>query len=517
MLEISQPSTALLDGFDKPSHECGVMGAVLPKGSDLAAKIAFMGIRAEQHRGPNGGGLEVWNGTEFVGIRGPGKIYEVFPDGDGPLHDMAPEAQIAVAQSRYATQGTGWQPHEGIAHNGQINNSGEVAQEYGLGYTESDSITFATTLRHVYRRNVEDGTEAPMLDAMQELLPKIKGAFSLVVSDGQAVYGARDRYATRPLCIGKLRNGGYVVASETVALDETDAELVRFVEPGEIVAVDQDRLEEGPISYRFAEGEEFLCGVEIAYIQKKKSRHASSRLSAADAVPIGEYRSMLGRRLAEDHPLPALENPIVVGVPESGVEAAKADAEALGITYVQAIEKVRPDARGFMEPDQDARHQETVGKLAFYPDEIEGNDIVVEDDTVFRGTSLMVVVQELRKLGAKSVHVRIPWGIIRDGCDRGVDIWQEELLAYGRDQEGMREAIGADSLTFLTAEAIRDTLEEKAGKICLGCIGEAEGETHPEPMGRQRLRLPITPVGATACGAVCSKAAQASQSVTIAP
>jgi amidophosphoribosyltransferase len=459
--------------------KCGVVGVMRPPGSSVAEDM-YAGLKGVQHRGYDAAGAAVFDpeAHQFVLQRGLGTVDEVFADGHDNLLRVAPRASVGVGHTRYGTTGElsefeaelAAQPHVGerrkvaTAHNGNVENAYDVAEGLGVDRTEcpSDSIAIGKSIEQLVDRGWRT------VDAVKYVAAQLKGAFTLIVSDGKQLMSLCDPHGIRPLSIGRLPDGGIVFASETVALDMMGAAHIQDVAHGEMAVVSQDSLEDGVMLDKYAcPQEQAFCGMEPPYLMAE-----ASRLGGPNGRTVENLRQLMGIRLAQEHPVAPSENLIVVGVPASGITAAEAYAAALGLVYSPAIEKVK-DERSFMGVDNAERQAITAGKLRIYAEMIAGKDLLVVDDTVVRGNASKVLTTWLRKLGARSVHLRIPFPKIVKGCHLGVNTADEsELLATGRTHDQMLKFTGADSLEFTSVEGYRAALEPLIGKMCLGCVGE---------------------------------------------
>jgi amidophosphoribosyltransferase len=487
MREISQsPVESLLT---PPSHEaftatiemeilqdkCGVFGVIGPVGSDVAT-TTYDGLRALQHRGYDASGIALYTPeTGFRVRQGVGTMKEVFANGAETVQALVKGARIGLGHDRYGTTGElseyeaemAAQPYVNeisSTHNGNVENAIEVAWGYGIHPSEcpSDSIAVGKSVDMLVRRGLG------LREAARKVALKLRGSFSLVLTDGEEIVALRDPNGNRPLSIGCLPNGGWVFASETVALDTVHALHLRDVEPGEIVSVHQDRLDDLK-SLNYAPAKPALCGMEPAYTANKKSM-----LGGPEGRTVEDLRRLeMGYRLAEEHPFNPADDLVVIGVPSSGVPSAEGYAEALSLTYVPAIEKIK-DERSFMFQGSEAERQAvTTSKLRIYPEMIQGNRLLIVDDSVARGNAGKALIGLLRQAGAKEVHLLSAFPQINHGCHLGVDTGKEEKLlarAQGGDLDKMRQYLDADSLRYISPKGYRQALEPTVGKICLGCV-----------------------------------------------
>jgi amidophosphoribosyltransferase len=456
-----------------PREECGVFGVWAP-GEDVA-KLAYYGLYALQHRGQEAAGIAVSDGAALVVYKDLGLVAQVF---DEPTLESL-QGHIAVGHTRYSTTGSStWENAQptfrttsagaGIAlgHNGNLVNTADLAerarQERVPGIrgvtTDSDLITGLLAARP------DVSVEAAAL----EVLPLLRGAFSLVFMDEHTLYAARDGYGVRPLVLGRLDHG-WVVASETAALDIVGASFVREVEPGELVSVDADGLR----SERFAPPTPKGCLFEYAYLARPDTTVSGRNVQAA--------RVEVGRRLAREHPADA---DIVIPVPESGTPAAIGFAEQSGIPYALGLVKNSYVGRTFIQPSQTIRQLGIRLKLNPLRDVLRGKRVVVVDDSIVRGNTQRALVRMLRESGAIEVHVRISSPPVKWPCFYGIDFASRaELIANGLDVDGVRRSIGADSLGYVSLEGLVAATEQPKSRLCRACF---DGE-YPIPLPAPEL------------------------------
>jgi amidophosphoribosyltransferase len=455
-------------GGEGPNEECGLFGVWAP-GEDVA-RLTFFGLFSLQHRGQESAGMAVSDGERIVVYRELGLVSQVF--NEGTLSTL--QGDLCIGHTRYSTTGsTTWhnaQPtfktdgNRGLAlgHNGNLVNTAELSPLAGRrGEATTDSDIVAALLA----QHLDEGLE----EAAMQVLPMLSGAFSFVMMDERTVYGVRDPYGIRPLTIGKLPNG-YCLASETCALDVVGATFVREVEPGELVALD----ERGIRSRRYAPTPRpALCLFEFVYLSRADSRmHGRS---------VHEVRREMGRRLARHAPA---EGDLVIPIPDTGHSAAQGFAEASGIPYGEGFIKNRYIGRTFIEPTPALRQRGVKLKLNPLVDAIRGKRLVVVDDSIVRGTTTRQIVQTLREAGAAEVHVRIVSPPIRWPCFYGIDMsTRAELIAAGTSVDGVRDFIGADSLAYLSLEALVASTGAPADTFCRACF---DGE-YPVPVGEEEL------------------------------
>jgi amidophosphoribosyltransferase len=437
-----------------PREACGLVGAWAP-GEDVS-RLLFFGLYALQHRGQESAGIAVSDGHDILVYRELGLVSQVF---DERTLSTLP-GDLGIGHTRYSTTGsTTWdnaQPTfktdgtRGLAlgHNGNLVNTEELLDRVGRqGPATTDSDLVATLLSR------ESGD---LEAAAVEVLPTLHGAFSFVLMDERTVYGARDPHGLRPLAIGRLGRG-WILASETAALDIVGAEYVREVEPGELVAID----ERGLRSIRFADTPRHaLCLFEFVYLAR-----ADSRLYGRT---VHEARREMGRRLAREAPAPA---DLVIPVPDTGHSAAAGFAEESGIPYGEGLMKNRYVHRTFIEPTPALRQRGVRLKLNPLAETVRGRRLAVVDDSIVRGTTTRQIVQMLRDAGAREVHMRITSPPIRWPCYYGIDMSTSgELVAGTMTIPEVRDFIGADTLAYLPLSELVAATDAPADAFCRACF-----------------------------------------------
>ncbi|TKV57871.1 amidophosphoribosyltransferase [Nakamurella flava] len=445
-----------------PREECGVFGVWAP--GEEVAKLSYYGLYALQHRGQEAAGIAVADGSQIVVFKDLGLVSQVFDEQTlSSLH-----GHIAVGHCRYSTTGsTTWENAQptfattevgsGIAlgHNGNLVNTVELAARVaalpdtfrrGKCSTDSDVLT-----RLLAAQSADSGLEA----AAMELLPTLEGAFCLVFCDEHTLYAARDPHGVRPLVLGRL-DRGWVVASETAALDIVGASFVREVEPGELLAIDADGLR----SERFANPTPKGCVFEYVYLARPDTTISGRGVQAT--------RLEIGRRLARQSPV---EADLVIPTPESGTPAAIGYAEASGIPYGQGLVKNAYVGRTFIQPSQTIRQLGIRLKLNPLRDVIRGKRLVVVDDSIVRGNTQRALVRMLREAGALEVHVRIASPPVRWPCFYGIDFASRaELIANAGDVESVRRSIGADTLEYVSMDDLVAASEQPKNRLCAACF-----------------------------------------------
>jgi amidophosphoribosyltransferase len=473
-----------LDSEDRPPRDaCGVFGVWAP--GEEVAKLAYFGLYALQHRGQESAGIAVSDGTRIVVFKDMGLVPQVFDE--SVLNTLS--GHIAVGHCRYSTSGSSvWQnaqptfratPSSGLAlgHNGNLINTLELAALVGTGLGRE-----ATSDTEVLTALFADGADGRGIEAgALSALPLVRGAYSLVFMDEQTLYAARDPQGFRPLVLGRLERG-WVVASETAALDIVGASFVREIEPGELIAIDED----GVRSRTFAVPQPRGCLFEYVYLARPDTAIAGRSVQAT--------RVEVGRRLAAEHPV---EADLVIPVPESGTPAAIGYAQASGIPYGQGLVKNSYVGRTFIQPSQTIRQRGIRLKLNPLRDVIAGQRVVVVDDSIVRGNTQRAIVAMLREAGAAEVHVRISSPPVAWPCFYGIDFaTRAELIAGQMSVEEIRVSIGADSLGYVSLDGLITATTLPQGRLCRACFdGDYPLRVAVAEQGKHLLeRVPVSPV-----------------------
>ena len=450
---------------EKLKEECGVFGIYDFDGGNVASTI-YYGLFALQHRGQESCGIAVSDTKGPKGIvrshKGMGLVNEVFT----PEVLEGLKGDIGIGHTRYSTAGSSTRENAqplvlnyikgtlGLAHNGNLINAPELRRE--LEYT---GAIFQTTIDseviayHIARERIRSAT---VQEAVSRAMYKIKGAYSLIVMSPRKLIGARDPYGFKPLCIGR-RDHAYILASETCALETIGADFVRDVEPGEIVTITPDGIESDR-SHCLPKEQEARCIFEYIYFARPDSHF--------DGVSVYQSRILAGKFLAMDSPV---EADLVVGVPESGNAAALGYSLQSGIPYGTAFVKNSYVGRTFIKPGQSSRESSVRVKLNVLREAVDGKRVIMIDDSIVRGTTSDRIVRMLRDAGAREVHVRVSSPPFLYPCYFGTDVpAREQLIAYNRTVEEIRQVIGADSLGYLRLER----LGEMIGGLphCTGCF-----------------------------------------------
>ena len=446
------------------NEECGVFGIwEHPE----ASNVTYFGLHSLQHRGQEGGGI-VSNDKEVLrGHRDLGLISEVFRD-KKKLENLL--GSSAIGPVRYATSGSNniqniqpflfhfYDMSVGICHNGNLINAKtlrrELEQDGAIFHSSSDT----EVLIHLIRRSKEKGFKAQLKDA----LCKIKGGFTYLVLTKDTMYGAVDPNSLRPLAIGKMKNGAYVAASETCAIDVVGAEFVCNVGAGELVIIDDKgiRIEKYTEDTKVA-----IAAMEYVYFARPDSNIAG--------VNVHTARKRTGRRLAIEQPAPDAD--MVIGVPNSSLSAASGYAEESGLPYEMGLIKNQYVARTFIQPTQELREQGVRMKLSAVKGVVSGKSIVLVDDSIVRGTTSKRIVQLLKEAGAREVHVRISAPPLIFPSFYGIDIsTTEELIAANKTQDEICEIIGADSLGYLSEDGLIESIgldyDAPYTGLCMDCF-----------------------------------------------
>jgi amidophosphoribosyltransferase len=438
-------------------EECGVFGVWAP--GEEVAKLTYFGLYALQHRGQEAAGIAVSDGTGVVVYKDLGLVAQVF---DEPTLASL-RGHLAIGHTRYSTTGgSTWENAQptlratpagatiALAHNGNLVNTAELADRAApmLDRSATSDTALVTALLAAH-------PDLSVEEAALRVLPTLRGAFSFVFIDESTLYAARDAHGVRPLVLGRLARG-WVVASETAALDIVGATMVREVEPGELLAIDEHGLR----SARFASPDPKGCLFEYVYLARPDSTLAGRNVHAA--------RVAIGRRLAAESPAAA---DLVIGVPESGIPAAIGYAEASGIPYGAGLVKNSYVGRTFIQPSQTLRELGIRLKLNPLRENVRGKRLVVVDDTIVRGNTQRAIVRMLREAGAVEVHIRISAPPVRWPCFYGIDFpTRAELIANGMDTEGIRRRIGADTLGYVSLDGLIAATEQPRTRLCRACF-----------------------------------------------
>ncbi len=456
-----------MPGERGPQDACGVFGIWAP-GEDVA-KLTYFGLYALQHRGQESAGIAASDGRRLLVYKDMGLVSQVFDERS--LASL--QGHIAVGHCRYSTTGgSTWenaQPtlggHSGftvaLAHNGNLINSAEL-REHVMQRADEGFDVHAGELR---RGNTTDTALVTALlvddpgktieERALEVLPRLRGAFSFVFMDEHTLYAARDPQGIRPLVLGRVERG-WVVASETAALDIVGASVIREIEPGELIAIDEDGLR----SRIWAAPEPKGCVFEYVYLARPDT--------TIRGRVVHESRVEMGRTLAREHPVDA---DLVIPTPESGTPAAVGYAQQSGIPYGQGLVKNAYVGRTFIQPNQTIRQLGIRLKLNPLREVIRGQRLVVVDDSIVRGNTQRALVRMLREAGAAEVHVRISSPPVRWPCFYGIDFaTRAELIATGLEVEEVCRSIGADSLGYISEAGMIAATSQAPAQLCTACF-----------------------------------------------
>ncbi len=478
-------------------EECGVFGVWAP--GEEVSRLVYFGLTALQHRGQEAAGIATTDGSNILVYKDLGLVSQVFDD----RSLSALTGHMAVGHVRYATTGaTTWenaQPMLGpvagstlaLTHNGNLTNTRQLMEavratsgedltgELGRG-SSTDTAVIAAVMNLVSERGGLDG-EPPVAEddadteiyepldedeaaatapftiaqAARRVLPLLRGAYSLVFMNEQTLYAARDPHGMHPLVLGRLERG-WVVASETAALDIVGATHVRDIEPGELIEIDAD----GVRSTRFARPRRSGCVFEYVYFARPDSKIAGRSVIAA--------RNAMGAALAREHPVDA---DLVIATPESGTPAAIGYAQESGIPYGQGLFKNAYVGRTFIQPTQTLRQLGIRLKLNPVREVIEGKRLIVVDDSIVRGNTQRALVKMLREAGGAEVHIRISSPPVMWPCYYGIDFaTRAELIATGMSIDEIRESVGADTLGYLSVDGMVEASGQSTDSLCMACF-----------------------------------------------
>ena len=443
---------------DKMEEECGVFG-VFSKNNLKTSHFVYYALYALQHRGQESAGISISFEGNITTFKGMGLAADVFiPETLNKL-----KGNVAIGHVRYSTTGESRienaQPLDSrfklgqiaVAHNGNLTNS-KIIREL----LEDGGATFTTTIdSEVIIKMIARKAASGMIEAVRSTVSAIKGAYALVIiSDGKLI-GVRDPYGIRPLCLGINKEGDYFLASESCAIDAVGGELIRDIEAGEMVIIDENGVE----SIKYTDNKKIApCSFEHIYFARPDS--------IIDGINVYEARVEAGRLLAKQK---KVEADIVIGVPDSGIPAAIGYAEESGIPYGIGLIKNKYIGRTFIKPSQELREQAVAVKLNPLKINIEGKRVVIIDDSLVRGTTSKILIDIVRKAGAKEVHFRSASPAVKYSCYYGIDTaHREELIASRLSVEEIRKEINADTLDYLSMENMLKSLKNK--NYCVGCF-----------------------------------------------
>jgi amidophosphoribosyltransferase len=455
------PLTVLSHDQYEKKEKCGVFGIW---GHPQAARLCYLGLYAQQHRGQESAGIAVSDGEVLSAHTGMGLVAEVF-DARALQQLEAQGGKGAIAHNRYSTAGGSLacnaQPllesyiggQVAVAHNGNLINNLAMRRRF----EEAGHLFHTTSDTEIIVHLLASPEQQRAVDPLAATLRHLQGAFSLLFLFPDRIEAARDPWGWRPLMLGQMPTGQYVVASETVALDVVGAKTIREIEPGEIVTIS----DEGLRSRRFAEVAErpAHCVFEHVYFANPASNVFGQNVQIS--------REAMGERLAQEAPVDA---DYVVPMPDSGRSAALGFARRSGIPYREAIVPNRYVGRTFIKPSQDQRNAAVRLKLNIIDELVRGKRLVIVDDSIVRGTTTRAKMDQLRSAGVKEIHLRISCPPIRHPCYFGVDFAERsQLIANGKTVEQIREYLGVDSLHYLSLEGLLSVMNRPAESYCTAC------------------------------------------------
>jgi len=467
---------APLPGGDTLHEACGVVGVYAP-GFDVA-RLAFFGLYALQHRGQESAGIAVSDGGSIVCHREMGLLSSIFDE------EILARLQgyIAVGHTRYSTTGSSVvvnaQPllerapfgDLALAHNGNLTNTDELRDSL-----QPETTLHASSDSEVLAKAIVQAPGGDMVARIRNVMTRASGAYSIVMSTTDALYAFRDPWGVRPLCYGRNPGGGYVFASESCALATIGAKYIRELEPGEIMWVDGDGLHVDKMAQPKPQA---LCMFEYIYFARPDSILSGRSIYMA--------RLEMGHQLAREHPV---EADVVMAVPDSAIPGGIGYAQESGLPYIEGLIKNRYIGRTFISPDQRMRSRSVELKFNPVMENLRDQRVVVVDDSIVRGTTTPRIVKLLRDSGAREVHVRITSPPIIHPCYLGVDMaTHEELIAANMTIPEIREAIGADTLGYLSKEGLLASVARKRGEMCLGCLTGEYPETANVTSEREAVR-----------------------------
>jgi len=463
----------MFDGVSESPHcECGVFGVYAP-GEDVA-RLAYFGIFSLQHRGQESAGIVVSDGKQLRWHRDMGLVSQVF--NEESLSTL--RGDLAIAHNRYSTTGSSTlsnaQPviEEGacgpvaLGHNGNLINTTILRRKLEEADTQFNSTIDSEVMAKILAKHLRGDSVSDLFAAAEAVMHECKGAYSLVGMTRGKLFGIRDPLGFRPLCIGQLNTKGYVLASETCALNVVGAQFMREVLPGEVVVIDDSGIHEATLA---REDSSAFCIFEFVYLARPDSYIMGKS--------VHQLRRRMGNLLAQEFPV---EADLVIPVPDTGTPAAIGYAEASRIPYGEGLIKNRYIHRTFIQPDQRMRDLGVKMKLSPLREALAGRRVVVVEDSIVRGTTTRNIVGLLRDAGARQVHLRISSPPYAWPCFFGIDTGRrEELIASSRSVEEIKEFIGADSLGYLSLDNLIKAVALSRKNLCYACFS-----------GKYPLRLP---------------------------
>ncbi len=444
---------------EKVKDECGVFAIYAPKAD--VARLSYYGLYALQHRGQESAGIAVSDGNNIELYKNMGLVSEIFSEEIVSRYS----GKMAIGHVRYSTTGGSsilnaqpllfhyLQGQVALVHNGNLTN----ADHWRKNLQTTGSVFQTTSDTEVFVNLIARYSQNPIEESLMKCMIDLKGAFALIVMAEDKIIGVRDPHGIRPLCLGQLGKDGYVLASESCALDVVGAEFVRDIEPGEIVIID----EKGCKCFQVpSSGKRALCSFEYIYLARPDT--------VMDGRSVSVVRRKMGNNLAQESDVQA---DLVVPVPDSGIVAAFGYAEKSGITLAEGLMKNRYVGRTFIKPTQELREVGVRLKLNPIRSIVKGKDIILVDDSIVRGTTSRQLIGLLKRAGAKKVHLAISAPPVLYPCFYGIDTAsREELIASKKSVEEIRQHTEADSLTYLSIEGLLKSLDGCQGGFCTACF-----------------------------------------------
>lgn len=443
---------------DKMEEECGVIGVYNP-GEEVSEDL-FYGLFALQHRGQESAGMAISDGKIISVKKAMGLVTEVFSE--SVLERL--KGSIGIGHVRYSTTGASIvenaQPilatylagQIALAQNGNITNANQLRENLA----NSGSVFQTSTDTEIIVNLIAKYGQADIEESLMKVMIDLKGSYSLVVMNRDKLIGVRDPYGNRPLCIGRIGKKGYVLASESCALDTVGATFYRDVEPGEIIIIDENGITSKRI---FPADEKALCIFEYIYFARPDS--------TIDGINVNVARKKMGEQLAKEHPI---DVDVIIPVPDSGTVAGIGYAETVGRPFAFGLLKNRYAGRTFIQPTQKLREIGVKLKLNPIKEIIRGKRVALVDDSIVRGTTSKKIIEMVRAAGAKEVHMLITSPPVKNSCHYGIDTGDEEQLVAGkRNNEEIRKTINADSLNYLSLEGLYKSLGINKG-FCTACF-----------------------------------------------
>ena len=472
---------------DRHIHEeCGVFGVYSEQTADVAS-LAYYALYSLQHRGQESAGIAVNDDGVFTSYRDVGLVSEVFPQ--ERLNALG-KGNIAVGHVRYGTTGSDnkrnvqpilvnhYKGRMALAHNGNLTNSRELRQELESRGSIFQTTTDSEVIAYII---VQERLRTPSIEeAVNAAMDQLEGAYSLVISSPTKLIAARDPHGFRPLCMGRMKNGAVVFASESCALDAIGASFERDIRPGEIVVVDKNGVKS--LTDHCDKAPRSLCVFEFIYFARPDS--------VVDGSSVHVARQRAGAFLALEHPVQA---DVVIGVPDSGLDAALGYARQSGIPYGIGFIKNKYIGRTFISPTQTMRENEVNIKLNPVRSVVEGKRVVLIDDSIVRGTTCRRTIDLLRRAGAKEIHMRVSAPPFVSECYYGTDIDDKnKLIANHHTVEEIAQIIGVDSLGYLSIQDVVKLADNTESGFCTACFGGGYPTSTPKDGGKDRFECKIS-------------------------